>query len=145
MQPPMILRCLLSWFVICQMFGDHSLVEAAEYKSEVGISFEFPDDWTAITELDREKLSPAVQAYLKENPIDLRRIQVTVIRLNDSDIQENFNVVMTPREVPVSASSIEKRSGSRWPLRPFERAVTNDDDRAAGAARRVSPSADERW
>lgn len=90
------------------MFGDHSLVEAAEYKSEVGISFEFPDDWTAITELDREKLSPAVQAYLKENPIDLRRIQVTVIRLNDSDIQENFNVVMTPREVPVSASSIEK-------------------------------------
>ena len=108
MQPMMILRCLLSGFVICQMIGNHSQAEAGEFKSEAGISFQYPDDWTAFTELDREKLNPVAQAYLKENPIDLRLIQVMVIRLNDSEFQENFNVVMTPHEVLVSASSIEK-------------------------------------
>lgn len=80
---------------------------AAEFKSEAGISFQYPDDWTALTELNREQLNPEVQAYLQESQIDLRAIHVMVIRLNQSDFQENFNFQIIPHEVPITDSSIK--------------------------------------
>ena len=103
-----ILCYFLGGIAICDLVGNRAVAEAAEFKSEAGISFQYPDEWTVLSELNQEQFTPAVQAYVKESQIDLRAIHVMVVRLNDSDFQENMNVVITPHEVPVTASSIEK-------------------------------------
>ena len=108
MQRSIVFGFLISGLAILPFLSCVSMAEAAEFKSEEGISFQYPDDWVAVTQVNQEQLAPQVRAYLQENHMDLSATLVMVMRLNEGDFVENFNVVMVPQQIPATAASLPK-------------------------------------
>ena len=43
---------------------------AGEFKSEEGISFQYPEDWVAVTQVNQGDYPPEILEYLRSNQFD---------------------------------------------------------------------------
>ena len=85
-----------------------STANAAEFKSELGISFQYPDDWVAITDLNQADLPPKFQKLIQDKKFDLKKVKVVVLRDTAEEFAENFSVVIAPDQMPTTTSFISK-------------------------------------
>jgi hypothetical protein len=93
---------------VALLVASGSYARAGEFKSEAGVSFQYPDDWVAVTQLNQSELRPEVQEYLRSNPIDFTQMHVMVLRVTTGEFAENINLVIAPTQIPVSQAVFDQ-------------------------------------
>lgn len=85
---------------------------AGEFQSEEGISFQYPEDWVAITQLNQGDLLPEILEYLRSNQFDLKSVHVLVLRVTTDEFAENVNLIIIPGQIVASQSVLDQRKAN---------------------------------
>ena len=105
----MRLFTLTSLLAVALVVADSPLAVAGEFQSEAGVSFLYPEDWVAITELNQGKLPPEFQEYIRSRQFDMKSLHVMVLRVTSDEFAENINLVILPGQIVASQSVLDQR------------------------------------
>ncbi len=108
----MRLMSVASLLVVALFVAGVPFSRAGEFKSEEGVSFQYPDDWVAITQLNQGDLSPEVQEHIRNNQFDLKSVHVWVLRVTTDEFAENMNLIIIPGQIAASQSVLDQRKAN---------------------------------
>lgn len=100
------LKWVAAAFVLFPLMVDSARAE--KYTDPSGFAFTYPNDWIAITQLNKDMLPPDITNWLSRNRVNLNQVKVIVLQPGQADFLTNVNVVVQNQQMPINNDSVKK-------------------------------------